>query len=195
MGKRILILQGHPDASTRHFCHALAESYADAARTAGHEVKVLEIARIAFPLLSSKAEWDEGVVPSSLEPAQQDIRWAQHLVIVYPLWLGGMPALLKGFLEQVARPDFAVSRAVPNAMPRKLLKDRSARIVVTMGIPALIYRWYFGAHALKALKRNILGFAGVAPIRETLIGSVESMRPAQRLDWLGKLTRMGNAAA
>ena len=194
MSKRILILQGHPDAATRHFCHALAESYADAARAAGHEVRVLEIASIAFPLLKSKAEWDEGAVPSALKPAQQDIQWAQHLVIIYPLWLGGMPAVLKGFLEQVARPDFAVSRAVPNAMPRKLLKDRSARIVVTMGMPALIYRWYFGAHTLKALKRNILGFAGVAPIRETLIGSIESMKQAQRLNWLGRLTRMGSAA-
>jgi len=155
---------------------------------------MLEVARIAFPLLKSKAEWDEGALPSSLEPAQQDIRWAQHLVIIYPLWLGGMPAVLKGFLEQVARPDFAVSRAVPNAMPRKLLKGRSARIVVTMGMPALIYRWYFGAHALKALKRNILGFAGVSPIRETLIGSVESMKPAQRLDWLGRLMRLGSTA-
>ena len=194
MTKRILILQGHPDASTRHFCHALAESYADAARAASHEVRVLEVARIAFPLLKSKAEWDEGTVPSSLEPAQQDVQWAQHLVIIYPLWLGGMPAVLKGFLEQVARPDFAVSRAVPNALPRKLLTGRSARIVVTMGMPALLYRWYFGAHTLKALKRNILGFAGVAPIRQTLIGSVESMKQAQRLAWLGKLTRMGSAA-
>ena len=194
MSKRILILQGHPDASSRHFCHALAEHYADAARAAGHEVRVIEIARIAFPLLTSKAEWDEGALPSSLEPAQQGIQWAQHLVIIYPLWLGGMPAVLKGFLEQVARPDFAVSRAVPNAMPRKLLKDRSARIVVTMGMPALLYRWYFRAHTLKALKRNILGFAGVAPIRETLIGSVEGMKQAQRVAWLGKLTRMGGAA-
>jgi len=194
MGKRILILQGHPDASSRHFCHALAEHYADAARAAGHEVRVIEIARIAFPLLTSKAEWDEGALPSSLEPAQQGIQWAQHLVIIYPLWLGGMPAVLKGFLEQVARPDFAVSRAVPNAMPRKLLKDRSARIVVTMGMPALLYRWYFRAHTLKALKRNILGFAGVAPIRETLIGSVEGMKQAQRVAWLDKLTRMGGAA-
>ena len=194
MSKRILILQGHPDASTRHFCHALAESYADAARAAGHEIRVLEIARIDFPLLKSKTEWDEGTVPSSLEPAQQDIQWAQHLVVIYPLWLGGMPAVLKGFLEQVARPDFAVSRAVPNAMPRKLLKDRSARIVVTMGMPALLYRWYFRAHSLKALKRNILGFAGVAPIRQTLIGSVESMKQPERLGWLGKLARMGSAA-
>jgi len=195
MSKRILILQGHPDASTRHFCHALADSYADAARAAGHEVRLVEIARIDFPLLKSKVEWDEGTVPSSLEPAQQDIRWAQHLVIIYPLWLGDMPAILKGFLEQVARPDFAVSRAVPNAMPKKLLKDRSARIVVTMGMPAWLYRWYFRAHTLKALKRNILGFAGVAPIRETLIGSVESMKRAQRLSWLEKLTRLGKAAS
>jgi putative NADPH-quinone reductase len=194
MSRRILILQGHPDASTRHFCHALAASYADAASAAGHEVRVIEIARIPFPLLTSKAEWDEATVPASLAPAQQDIHWAQHLVIVYPLWLGGMPAVLKGFLEQVARPDFAVSRAVPDAMPRKLLKGRSARIVVTMGMPALVYRWYFGAHSLKALKRNILGFAGVAPIRETLIGSIDTMTPAQRLGWLAKLTLMGSGA-
>lgn len=194
MSKRILILQGHPDATTRHFGHALAESYADGARATGHEIRTLEIARIDFPLLKSKADWDEGTVPSSLESAQRDIQWAQHLVIIYPLWLGGMPAVLKGFLEQVARPDFAVSRAVPNAMPRKLLKDRSARIVVTMGMPALLYRWYFGAHTLKALKRNVLGFAGVAPIRDTLIGSVESMKQAKRLDWLARLKRMGSAA-
>jgi len=80
-------------------------------------------------------------------------------------------------------------------MPKKLLKDRSARIVVTMGMPAWLYRWYFRAHTLKALKRNILGFAGVAPIRETLIGSVESMKRAQRLSWLEKLTRLGKAAS
>jgi putative NADPH-quinone reductase len=76
---------------------------------------------------------------------------------------------------------------------RQTFEDRSARIVVTMGMPALLYRWHFRAHTLKAPKRNILGFAWVAPIRETLIGSVESMKQAQRLHWLGRLTRMRNA--
>lgn len=193
--QRVLILQGHPDPSGGHFCHALAGSYADGAREAGHEVRVIEIARIVFPLLKSKAEWDEGEVPPSLVPAQKDILWAQHLLIIFPLWLGDMPAVLKAFLEQVARPEFAVSRAVPNAMPRKLLKGRSARVVVTMGMPAPVYNWFFFAHSLRSLERNILGFVGIAPIRRTLIGSVESAAPAQRLAWIARLGRLGRAAA
>ena len=194
MSRKILVLQGHPDPSSAHLGDALADAYVAAAKEAGHEVRAIRIADLVFPLLRSQASWQSAEPPEALRPAQQAIGWAEHLVLFFPLWLGGMPAVLKGFLEQVARPDFAVSRAVPNAMPRRLLKDRSARIVVTMGMPALLYRWYFRAHTLKALKRNILGFAGVAPIRETLIGSVESMKQAQRLDWLGRLTRMGNAA-
>jgi putative NADPH-quinone reductase len=195
VAKRILILQGHPDGAHRHYGHALAQAYADGAREAGHALRTLDVAALRFPLLRSKAEWDEGHLPVELEPAQADIGWAEHLVLFYPLWLGGMPAVLKGFLEQVARPGFAIANAGEGAMPKKLLAGRSARIVVTMGMPALVYRWYFGAHSLKALKRNILGFAGIAPIRETLVGSIEGLSDAQRAAWLGRLARLGRLSA
>jgi putative NADPH-quinone reductase len=105
-----------------------------------------------------------------------------------------MPALLKGFLEQVARPGFAIAESRSGGMPTKLLTGRSARLVVTMGMPALVYRWYFRAHSLKALERNILGFAGIAPIRETLVGSVDGLSEAQRQKWLGKLESLGRRA-
>ena len=110
-------------------------------------------------------------------------------MIVYPLWQGMLPALLKGFLEQVFRPGLAKS-----SDPRiwmSLLKGRAARIVVTMGMPALVYRWYFGAHGLKSLERSILAFIGVRPIRETLIGMVESASEKQRKAWLDKLRALG----
>lgn len=197
MGKRILILQGHPDATARHYCHALAEAYADGARQAGHSVETCEIARIDFPLLRSKAEWDDGPTPESLKPVQEAISRAEHLVFVFPLWLGGMPALLKGFLEQVARPGFALSKMDASSdgrgFPKKLLAGRSARLVVTMGMPALVYRWLFRAHSLKALERNILGFVGIAPIHETLIGMIEG-DAKHRERWLVKLGRLGARA-
>jgi putative NADPH-quinone reductase len=193
MGKRILIVQGHPDASRPHYGHALAASYAGGARDAGHEVQTLDVARLDFPLLRSKADWDEGKVPADLEAAQVQIQWAEHLVFFFPLWLGGMPALLKGFLEQVARPGFAISQMGGASLPKKLLAGRSARVVVTMGMPALVYRWYFRAHSLKALERNILGFVGIAPIHETLVGSVEGLSQPQREAWLLKLSRLGKA--
>jgi putative NADPH-quinone reductase len=192
--KRILLLQGHPDASLRHFGHALLDAYAEGAARGGHELRRLDVAAIDFPLLRSKADWDSGAVPPTLKAAQDDIRWAEHIVIGFPLWLGGMPALLKGFLEQVARPGFALSRPPKGDMPEKLLKGRSARIVVTMGMPALVYRWYFRAHSLKALERNILGFVGIAPIHETLVGMVEGLGDEERQAWLGKLAKLGEKA-
>ena len=88
-------------------------------------------------------------------PAQADIAWAEHLVLLFPLWLGDMPALVKGFLEQVARPGFAFKAEGSNPFAHKGLAGRSARVVVTMGMPALLYRWYFRAHSVKSLERNI----------------------------------------
>jgi putative NADPH-quinone reductase len=190
----ILILQGHPDPRPERFGVALAKAYADGARTAGHKVRVLEVGKLDFPLLRSREEWDSGTPNPAIRQAQADILWAEHIVIFYPLWLGSMPALLKGFLEQVARPGFAVPRFDAADKRRKLLAGRSARIVVTMGMPALMYRWFFGAHSLKSLERNILGFCGIAPIRETLIGMVESMSDAKRAKWLEKLKQLGAAA-
>jgi hypothetical protein len=51
----------------------------------------------------------------------------------------------------------------------------SARILVTMSMPALAYRCYFGAHSLRSLECNVLGFSGVKPIRESLFGMIESV--------------------
>lgn len=192
---RILIVQGHPDASAAHLCHALAESYAAGAREAGHELRQVDVARLDFPLLRSQQDWEQGTLPPGLRQAQEDIAWAQHLLIVFPLWLGEMPALLKGFLEQVARPGFAFKAEGGNPFGRKGLQGRSARVLVTMGMPALVYRFYFRAHSLKSLERNILGFVGIAPIHETLVGLVGQLKPAQVQAWQEKLRRLGQRAA
>ncbi|RLM52796.1 flavodoxin family protein, partial [Halobellus sp. Atlit-31R] len=140
MGKRILIIQGHPDRSHEHLCHALADAYADGARAAGHSVETVEPAQLEFSLLSDPAQWQEGTVPDALLPAQEAIARAEHIVLVYPLWLGDMPARLKGFLEQVLRPGFAIARKPGNPIKAGLLAGRSARVIVTMGMPAPFYR-------------------------------------------------------
>jgi putative NADPH-quinone reductase len=194
MPSQILLVQGHPDAAGGHLCHALAQAYGEGARAASHEVRTLDVAQLDFPLLRSQHEWQHGALPPALAPAQEAIRWADHLVFFFPLWLGGMPALLKGFLEQVAREGFAFAKEAGNPMGRKLLKGRSARLVVTMGMPAVVYRFYFRAHSIKALERNILGFVGIAPIHETLVGLVEAMDDKARAKWLARLRELGSRA-
>jgi len=194
MSKHILLVQAHPDASQGHLCHALADAYTAGAAAAGHEIRHLCIATLEFPLLRSQQEWEHGAVPPGLAGAQDDIRWAQHIVFFFPLWLGDMPALLKGFLEQVARPGFAFS-GERNAFTRKGLTGRSARIVVTMGMPAAVYRWYFRAHSIKSLERNILGFVGIAPVHESLIGGVGNMKPKDAERWFARMEKLGRMAS
>jgi putative NADPH-quinone reductase len=108
---RIAIIQGHPTSGGGHFCHALAEAYAEGAFAGGHQVRLINVADLDFPLLRSKADWDEAPPPSVIAEVQQTLAWAEHLVIIYPLWLGGLPALLKGFLEQALRPAFMTGGA------------------------------------------------------------------------------------
>ena len=191
----ILILQGHPDPAGGHLCHALAEAYAEGAREAGHQVTLLGIAELDFPLLRSQADWQHGELPAALRPAQQAIARASHLVLCFPLWLGDMPALMKGFLEQVARPGFAFKADATNPFQAKALGGRSARVVVTMGMPALVYRFYFRAHSVRSLERNILGFVGIAPVRETLVGGVDQLGEAGVARWRDKLRQLGRQAA
>jgi putative NADPH-quinone reductase len=192
MPQQILILQGHPEAGATHLCHALADAYAEGAQGARHEVRRIDIAALDFPLLRSQKEWESGPLPTALQPAHDNIRWASHIVIVFPLWLGDMPALLKGFLEQVMRPGFAFRyKESGTAWTEKGLKGRSARVIVTMGMPALAYRWVFRAHSVKSLERNILGFVGIAPVQKTLVGGVGQLGEDGGRKWLARMRRLG----
>jgi putative NADPH-quinone reductase len=193
--RRILLIEGHPDPSAERLNHALVSAYADGASAAGHEVRRIVVGAIDFPLLRTAEAWNHGALPPTLQPAQDGIAWAEHVVIFFPLWLGDMPALLKAFLEQVARPGFAVGPEGAKPFGHKPLSGRSARVVVTMGMPALAYRWYFRAHSVKSLERNILGFVGFGPIHETLIGSVEGLGSEGVSRWLKKMHKLGEQAA
>jgi len=194
--QKILIIQGHPDRSKPHLGHALADAYLQGARNAGHEVRSIDVAELEFPLLRSQHDWETGPVPATLEPAQDAIRWATHIALFFPLWLGDMPALLKGFLEQVARPGFAFRYAEGKSpFSSKGLTGRSARVVVTMGMPALVYRWIFRAHSVKSLERNILGFVGISPVNETLIGMVANLDEKRSGRLLARMRKLGSDAA
>ena len=193
MTARILILNGHPDPVRKGLCHALADAYAAGAAEAGHEVRRIDIAALQFDFVRSQAEFEHGDAPSDIVTAQQAIKWAGHMVVIFPLWLGDMPALLKSFFEQTLRPGFAYTYR-PSGFPEMLLKGRSARVVVTMGMPAFIYRWYFRAHGLKSLKRNILRFVGLSPVRDTVLGSVGTRSKPEIARWFDDMKALGRRA-
>lgn len=188
---RIAIVVGHGEKST--FCEALGEAYRRGAAAGGHEAAVFILPQMTFdPILHEGFERPQPLEPD-LQAARNALLAANHIVIIFPLWLGDMPALLKGFLERVFQPDL-----IPFAKAGKFarfLKGKSVRLIVTMGMPALIYRWYFGPHVLRILRGNILGLLGAGPVRSTLRGSIESVSEARRKEWLAHAESLGRHAA
>lgn len=196
MSRHIAIIIGHPDTSPKRLCRALAESYAEGARSRGHHVAIIDIATLDFPLLRTTEEFQHGAIPPGLAGAARAITDAEHIVFVFPLWLGTVPALLKGFLEQVMRPGtaFAYPEGGKQGFGKTLLKGRSARVVVTMGMPALFYRFWYLGHGIAGMRRNILHFVGIRPVRQTLFGLVEGVGAAKREAWLAKMRVLGERA-
>jgi putative NADPH-quinone reductase len=187
---RILVVNGHPDPSPDRFAAPIATAYAEGARGAGHAVEVLAAGAIAVDFLTGAAAFATPA-EGAIAEAQARIRVADHLVLVYPLWLGTMPARLKAFLEQVGRGEFFIGPAEPgHRWPAKKLRGKSARLIVTMGMPAMAYRLFFGAHGVKAVESAILGLAGFHPVHETLFGNVDASAE-RRASILGKARRLG----
>ncbi len=186
----IAIIQGHPDSREPHLCHALADAYAAGASDGGHQVHRIEIAALDFPLIRSQQQFVDTEPPPCIVETQAAISAADHLVFVYPLWLGTMPALLKAFLEQSFRYGFALDVSA-SGFPGKLLKGKSARVVMTMGMPVVAYRRLFGAHSLKSFEQSILKMSGIKPVRESLFGGVDAVSEEKRQRWLSQLNKLG----
>jgi putative NADPH-quinone reductase len=185
-------MDGHPDPAPDHLIHALADACARGARLAGHKVRRINVADMNFPILVSNKEWRDNQVPPDIRHSQDAIQWAEHLILLYPLWLGDVPALLKAFLEQALRPGFAFRDGVP-PNEAALLGGRSARLIVTTGMPVAVYRQHFGDHSLESLAQNVLGFVGIDPINWTLIGNVEQ-DDSDGTDWLKLAEGLGAQA-
>ncbi|MBV8637447.1 MAG: NAD(P)H-dependent oxidoreductase [Candidatus Eremiobacteraeota bacterium] len=170
---KITIIDGHPDPQQGHLNHALAERYALAAEAAGHEIRRINVASLTFPMMRDPKDFTDGHPVQDIVGAQEDISWADHLVFFFPLWMSDMPSLLKAFLEQTFRPGFAS-------------RGKSARIIVTMGMPAFFYYGPMGAHMLKMFSRALI-FAGIRPVSSTVIGSVENASDGTRDRWFAKM--------
>jgi putative NADPH-quinone reductase len=190
---KVMIVVGHPQRNT--FCEALAKAYKAGAAAVGHEASLFILADMRFdPILREGYRQLQPLEPD-LRAAYEHLKACDHLVLVFPLWCGDMPALMKGFIERILQPDLIALEKTENAMNWSLFRDKSARIVMTMGMPVSIYRFWYRGHALKLLTRNILKFIGIAPVRHTLFGMLGSSKPHTRERWIRQVQQLGARCA
>lgn len=191
--KKILIIDGHPD--DKSFCQGLAKAYCEGAIAAKNDVKTLNLRELNFELSLKNGYRVIQELEDDLKKAQDLITWAEHIVVVYPIWWGSMPALLKGFLDRTLLPGFGFKYRKNSPLWDKLLKGRSARMIVTSDAP---YWYNLIAHLsapYRVMKKGVLEFCGFAPVKMTSIGSVKNLNEEKRAKWLKKVMQLGHKGA
>ena len=193
MRDKILVIDGHPDPERRRFCHALADAYIAGARASGLETRLITVADADFTLLRTAREFAEPPMQRDIIRAREDLLWCNHLVLIFPLWLGGAPALLRGFLEHVARASFVAE--TDGRGIRQKLKGRSARVIVTMGMPKFAYSLIFHENGVRNIMQGVLGFGGISPIHRTYFGGVEAASSPSKQRMLRQTGALGRDGA
>jgi NAD(P)H dehydrogenase (quinone) len=186
---RTLIILGHPDKKS--FCAALADNYEKGAQEKGGDVTRINISDLSFnPNLKNGYRTIQNLEPDLIE-AQRLIKWANHLVIIYPVWWGSVPALLKGFLDRILLPGYAFKYRENSISWDKLLVGRSARLIVTSDGPVWwLYLNYFHP-AVNMMKKAVLEFCGIAPVTVMSFDSIKNANEKKRDGMLYKAFRAG----
>ncbi|WP_374016616.1 NAD(P)H-dependent oxidoreductase [Paenibacillus thiaminolyticus] len=193
MKSNIIVINGHPDPQS--FCAALSDAYIEGASASKAQVRSIDVSKITVnPNLQfgyrKRTELEEDLVES-----QKLIQWADHLVFVYPTWWGVMPAILKGFIDRVFLPGFAYQYRKNSSMVEKLLTGKSAHLIVTLDTPSWYNKLVYKNAGHHVMKRNILKFCGVSPVRVTDLGPIRGSSDKLRAQWLVKVNQLGSKLA
>ncbi|MEM7057295.1 MAG: NAD(P)H-dependent oxidoreductase [Pseudomonadota bacterium] len=194
--KRIYILNGHPAAQS--LSRTLAENYADAARAAGHDVRMTHLHDLDFdPDYGFGGYVNQKPLEDGLEQVLEDIEWAQHVVLTTPMWWGGLPAKLKGLFDRAFLPGRTYSTRETNWMgfPTPMLGGRTGRVIMTSDTPGWFMRLVYKNALLRQIKDQILGFVGIKPAKVTYFSGASHPNSKAVERWVGTIKKIGAAAA
>ncbi|TDW49098.1 putative NADPH-quinone reductase [Flavobacterium sp. 270] len=187
--KKILIINGHPNASSFNF--GIADSYKNGAVASGAQVETITIANLKFnPNLEFGYQKRTELEPDLIE-SWQKIKNADHLVWIHPVWWGGLPAITKGFIDRLFLPGMAFQYKENSVWWDKLLKGKTAHIITTLDQPGWYYRLFFGRPSVNQLKKSTLEFCGVKPVKVSYIGIIKTAGDLQRQKWLAEIYDFG----
>ena len=189
MAKKILIVVGHPDKESFNF--GLAESYKKGALKSGADVQEINIRELTFnPNLQFGYRKRTELEPDLLE-SQKKLKWADHIVWIYPVWWGSVPAIMKGFLDRVLLPGFAFKKREGSVWWDKYFTGKTSRLICTMDQPTWFYRLVNRCPSHHAMKKLTMNFIGVKTVKITSIGPLRLAKKEFMDKWLKKAEQLG----
>ncbi len=187
--QRILVINGHPNEASFNF--QIAQAYRKGVQENGDYVELINISQLKFSSNLRYGYQRRSELEPDLLDAFQKIKWAEHIVWVYPQWWGFMPAKLKGFIDRLFLPGLTFEMKDGSAKWEKLLRGKTAHIIHTLDYPIAYYRWVLGAPGIKVMKKQILGFVGIKTTAITYLGPIKNSNLRLRKRWIDKVHHLG----
>ena len=189
MKNNILIINGHPNKES--FNSALVNAYQEGAIRSGTPVDVITIAELNFNPNLQYAYTRRMELEPDLLSSLQKIKKADHLVWIHPVWWGGLPAIMKGFIDRLFLPGIAFKYRENSLWWDKLLAGKTGRIITTLDQPGWYYRIFYGNPSVNQLKKSTLEFCGIKPVGVTYVGIIKTSEARQREQWINKIYQLG----
>lgn len=189
MSTKILIINGHPDKES--FCFGISEAYKKGASNSNTKIKEINIRELEFnPNLQFGYRKRTELEPDLIE-AQEKIKWANHIVWIYPVWWGSYPAIMKGFIDRVFLPGFAFQKREGSVWWDRYLTNKTSRVISTLDQPAWYYKWINRSPSHTAIKKLTCNFVGIKSVKFTTIGSLRLSKDSYREKWLERVEKLG----
>ncbi|QII48062.1 NAD(P)H-dependent oxidoreductase [Bacillus paralicheniformis] len=182
------VIYAHPNPNS--FNGAILNQVIKALEDGKHSYDVIDLYKDRFdPVLlfdDKKRRSDMKRDPETAE-YRRIIKNADHLIFIYPLWWGGMPAIMKGFIDRV----FAAGEAYTyqGKLPKGLLKARTASVYYTADAPSWYLRFWRRDADWVTVKDVVLKFCGVRRVKRLLFAGVKDSSEEKRTQWLDRVYR------
>ncbi|MCQ1057969.1 NAD(P)H-dependent oxidoreductase [Photobacterium sp. DNB23_23_1] len=184
--KKVLVINANPKQES--LCQSLAEHYASIAGKK-HDIKQVNLADMSFEMDLQQGYDKETPLEDDLKGFQQHVTWAEHIVIVSPVWWGTIPAKFKGVIDRTFLPGFAFKYQEGKSIPQKLLSGRTSELIITLDTPPFWYKYVQGNPIYKQLKHTILSFTGIKNQTSIYLGPVLTATEQRRQSWFDKISK------
>ena len=184
----ILIVLGHPTPGS--FNHAIADAAREALESCGHTVILRDLyAEGVDPALTAAEIPTDGDVPPQIQQDCAQLAEADGIVIVHPNWWGMPPAMLKGWVDRVFRPEVAyrfLEGDGGEGVPQGLLKAKAAVVFNTANTEPRREADAFGDPLETIWKNCIFRLCGVTDFHRKTFAVVVTSSAAEREGWLAQ---------
>lgn len=193
--KRIFILNGHPGETS--LSRLFSDDYARAASQAGHDIRITHLHDLEFdPDFGGGGYKNNKPLEPAIRSVVDNVEWSEHVVLLAPMWWGGLPAKLKALFDRALLPGTAFDTREKTwlGMPKPLLKGRTARLIMTSDTPNWFLRLVYRNALIRQLRSQIFGFIGIAPLHVTHFSEASAPRPTTVKAWSTKVASLGSIA-